>query len=294
MRTTGYAPCRMKLLITGAAGMLGTDVQAAALAAGDEVVALARADLDISDPAAGESAVTAAVPDAVINCAAYTKVDAAEEHPDDAAAVNATGAGNLAQATAAAGAWLVHVSTDYVFDGTKTSGPYVESDPTGPRSVYGSTKLLGEHAIAIAAPESHTIVRSSWLFGNHGPCFPATMLRLGSQRDELNVVDDQRGSPTFTPDLAQALLTLARTRVLGVTHVAGGGECTWFEFAREILRLGGSAMRVHPITTAEYPLPAQRPAYSVLRSERGGEVPVLRDWHEGLAQYMQGVEAEVS
>jgi len=294
VRTTGYAPCRMKLLITGAAGMLGTDVQAAALAAGDEVVALARADLDISDPAAVESAVTAAAPDAVINCAAYTKVDAAEEHPDDAAAVNATGAGNLAQATAAAGAWLVHVSTDYVFDGTKTSGPYVESDPTGPRSVYGSTKLLGEHAIAIAAPESHTIVRSSWLFGNHGPCFPATMLRLGSQRDELNVVDDQRGSPTFTPDLAQALLTLARTRVLGVTHVAGGGECTWFEFAREILRLGGSAMRVHPITTAEYPLPAQRPAYSVLRSERGGEVPVLRDWHEGLAQYMQGVEAEVS
>ena len=274
--------------------MLGTDVQAAALAAGDEVVALSRADLDITDAAAVRESVTESRPEVIVNGAAYTKVDAAESDPDAAAAVNATGAGNLAQAAAAAGAWLVHVSTDYVFDGSKTTGPYVESDPTNPRSIYGSTKLLGERAIQIAAPDSHTIVRSSWLFGNHGPCFPATMLRLAKERDTLSVVSDQRGCPTFTPDLAQALLTVARERVLGTLHVAGGGECSWFEFASEILSRAGATTRVHPITTAEYPTPAQRPAYSVLRSERGDEVPVLRDWHEGLDDYLQAIPTEVS
>jgi len=274
--------------------MLGTDVQAAAIAAGDEVVALSRADLDITDAAAVREAVTESRPEVIVNGAAYTKVDAAESDPDAAAAVNATGAGNLAEAAAAAGAWLVHVSTDYVFDGSKTTGPYVESDPTNPRSIYGSTKLLGERAIQIAAPDSHTIVRSSWLFGNHGPCFPATMLRLAKERDTLSVVSDQRGCPTFTPDLAQALLTVARERVLGTLHVAGGGECSWFEFASEILSRAGANTRVHPITTAEYPTPAQRPAYSVLRSERGDEVPVLRDWHEGLDDYLQAIPTEVS
>src|ERR1700734_2752869 len=153
----------MKLLITGAAGMLGTDVRAAS--AGDhEVVALSRAELDISDRDAVRAVVAAAQPDAVINCAAYTNVDGAESDPDAAAAANATGPGFLAEAAAEADAWIVHVSTDYVFDGTKTS-PYVESDPTGPRSTYGSTKLLGERAVAIAAPDRHTVVRSSWLFG---------------------------------------------------------------------------------------------------------------------------------
>ncbi len=274
--------------------MLGTDVQTAALAAGDEVVALSRADLDITDAAAVQRAVNDAHPEAIINGAAYTKVDAAESDPDGAAAVNGTGAGNLAQAAATAGAWLVHVSTDYVFDGTKTTGPYVESDPTNPRSIYGSTKLLGEHAIQIAAPDSHTIIRSSWLFGNHGPSFPATMLRLAKERDTLSVVSDQRGCPTFTPDLAQALLTLARQRVLGIVHVAGGGECSWFEFAREIVARGGGHATVNPCTTAEYPTAAQRPAYSVLRSERGSEAPVLRDWREGLDEYLQGIGTEVS
>ncbi|HEX3804936.1 MAG TPA: dTDP-4-dehydrorhamnose reductase [Solirubrobacteraceae bacterium] len=274
----------MRLLIAGAAGMLGTDIQAAALAADHEVVASSRAELDISDRDAVSQQVAAASPDAVINCAAYTNVDGAESDPDGAAAVNAAGAGYLAEAATAAGAWIVHVSTDYVFDGTKTS-PYVESDPTGPRSVYGATKLLGERSVALAASDNHTIVRTSWLFGTAGPCFPATMLRLAADRDSLTVVDDQVGCPTFTGHLAPVLVALATVaRVPGQLHVAASGECSWFEFAREILARAGADATVLPCSTAEFPRPAHRPAFSVLRSERGA--PVLPDWHDALDQYL--------
>jgi len=267
--------------------MLGVDVRAAALAAGHEVVALTRADLDITDPAAVQQAVSAARPDLVVNCAAYTNVDVAEGDGRDAAHLtNGLAAGLVAAAAAAAGAWLVHVSTDYVFDGAKTSGPYLESDRTAPQSVYGASKLEGEMGVAQAAPLSHSIVRSSWLFGNHGPCFPATILRLAAERDSLSVVDDQRGSPTFTPDLARALLEVASRRLLGVVHVAGGGECTWFEFARETVAAAGLRTPVAPCTTAEFPRPAPRPAYSVLRSGRS-EAPVLRDWRDGLHEYLE-------
>ena len=217
----------MKLLITGAAGMLGTDVQAAARAGEHELVALSRAELDISHRDTVLAAMAEAQPDAIINCAAYTDVDGAESDPDVAGAVNASGPGFLAEAAAAAGAWIVHVSTDYVFDGTKTT-PYIESDATGPRSVYGATKLLGERAVAIAAPDRHTVVRSSWLFGTAGSCFPATMLRLAAERDTLSVVDDQRGCPTFTGHLAPALVQLAtRQELPGIVHVAASGECSW-------------------------------------------------------------------
>ena len=275
----------MKLLITGAAGMLGTDVQAAARAAEHDVVALARSELDISDRDAVSAAVSAARPDAIINCAAYTNVDGAESEPDAAGAVNATGPGLLAEAAAAAGAWIVHVSTDYVFDGTKTT-PYVESDSTGPRSVYGSTKLLGERAVAIAAPGAHTIVRSSWLFGTAGRCFPATMLRLAGERDTLTVVDDQVGSPTFTGHLAPALVQLATgARIPGLLHLAASGECSWYRFAVEIMRATGTTVAVSPITTDEFPTPARRPADSVLRSERP-DAPTLPDWRQGLEDYL--------
>ena len=275
----------MKLLITGAGGMLGTDVQTAARAADVEVVALTRAELDISDRDAVTAAIAAARPAAVINCAAYTNVDGAESDPDGAAAVNAAGAGFVAAAAAAAGAWVVHVSTDYVFDGTKTA-PYVESDPTAPRSVYGSTKLEGERSVALGAPDRHTIVRSSWLFGNAGPCFPATMLKLAQERDALSVVDDQVGCPTFTGHLAEVLVALAAgTRIPGVVHVAAAGECSWFEFAVEILRASGASGEVRPCSTDEFPRPARRPACSVLRSERPG-VPALPDWHSGLDAYL--------
>jgi dTDP-4-dehydrorhamnose reductase len=283
----------MRLLVTGAAGMLGTDVQAATRAVGHEVVTLSHAELDISDRDAVASAVAGARPDAVVNCAAYTDVDAAEADPDGAGAVNASGPGFLAEAAADVGAWLVHVSTDYVFDGTATR-PYVESDATGPRSVYGSTKLLGERAVALAAPGGHTIVRSSWLFGTAGSCFPATMLKLAAERDSLTVVGDQRGCPTFTGHLAPALVELAVSRRLaGVVHIAAAGECSWYEFAVEIVRASGTAVQVRRCSTEEFPRPANRPAYSVMRSQRA-EAPVLPDWHAGLADYLGAVGAVVA
>ena len=273
--------------------MLGTDVRRAADADGHEVLALTRAELDISDAEAVQAAIAAAGPDVVINCAAYTDVDGAESDRDGAAAVNVLGAGNVAAAASATRAWVVHVSTDYVFDGKKTT-PYLESDPTGPRSVYGSTKLLGEHAIALQAPDCHTIVRTAWLFGTGGPCFPATMLRLATERDTLTVVDDQVGCPTFTAHLAPALVAIAAAAVapsggtaqppLGIRHVAAAGQCSWFEFAREIVARTGADAEVRPCTTDEFPRPARRPPFSVLRSERGA--PVLPDWHLGLDEYL--------
>ena len=284
--------------------MLGLDVQAAAARAGHEVLALSRAQLDICDVTAVAAAVGDARPDAVINCAAYTKVDDAEGHAEAAQRVNGEGPGTLARAAADAGAWTVHVSTDYVFDGTKTTGPYVESDPTGPRSVYGQTKLAGERAVAAAAPDSHTIVRSSWLFGTGGPCFPATILRAARSRPELKVVDDQIGCPTYTPQLAAALLSLAEARdAVGVVHVAAAQQTSWFGFASAILaeamnwlargnEADGSRAAtdgwasLNACSTADYPLPAPRPAFSVLRTERSEEVPVLGDWRTGLEEYI--------
>jgi dTDP-4-dehydrorhamnose reductase len=273
----------MRLLITGAAGMLGRDLAAAAAVAGHDVVALARADLDITDPSAVRAATSEVRPDAVVNCAAYTNVDGAESESELAQAINGDAAGHVAAAAAAAGAHVVHVSSDYVFDGTKRE-PYLESDPTRPQSQYGNSKLAGEHAVAENAPDAHTIVRSSWLFGIYGPCFPATIARLARERDELTVVDDQVGCPTFTGHLARALMELAAGPPRGVLHVAASGESSWFQFAREIVAATGAECEVRPCTTAEFPRPATRPAYSVLRSERGA--PDLPDWQEGLAQYM--------
>jgi dTDP-4-dehydrorhamnose reductase len=275
----------MRLLITGAAGMLGVDVHAAAEEAGYDAVALARAELDITDAAAVERAVGAAEPEVVINCAAHTNVDGAESDSDSAYAVNGIGAGNIARAARRAGAWVLQVSTDYVFDGAKRQ-PYLESDPTGPVSVYGASKLAGELAVAKAIPDGHTIVRCSALFGTGGPCFPATMLRLAREREELTVVDDQITCPTFTPHLAAALLPLAGAapRPQGVLHVTPAGQCSWYEFAVEIMRRAGAETRIVPASTADVPRPAPRPAYSVMRTERGA--PVLPAWQDGLDAYL--------
>jgi dTDP-4-dehydrorhamnose reductase len=273
----------MRILVTGAGGMLGLDAQRAAEDAGHEVVALTRAQLDITDRDATALTVGEARPDVVINCAAWTNVDGAESHAEEAMAVNGGGAGNVAAAAAAAGAWLIHISTDYVFNGGK-AGPYVESDPVDPVSAYGRSKLEGERAVAAAAPEAHTIVRTAWLFGVGGSCFPKTILRAASQRPELTVVADQVGCPTFTGHLAYALVGLAEQRVPGVLHVAGAGQCSWFEFASAIVAAAGVDCPVRPITTAEYPVPARRPANSVLRSER--DAPTLPDWRAGLQAFM--------
>jgi dTDP-4-dehydrorhamnose reductase len=275
----------MRLLITGAAGMLGRDLAAAASAAGHEVSALGRAELDITDAASVTAAIEAARAECVVNCAAYTDVDGAESHPELAQAVNADGAGIVAAAATAAGAWIVHVSSDYVFDGTGTE-PYVESDPTGPISVYGSSKLGGERAVSARAPDRHTIVRSSWLFGTGGPCFPATILRLAGERERLTVVADQVGCPTFTGHLAPALVAVAEGRAPGVVHVAGAGHCSWYEFAVEIVARSGRVCEVVPGTTAELGRPAPRPAYSVLGTERPDVAPRLADWRAGLAEFL--------
>lgn len=275
----------MRFVMTGAAGMLGQDLVAVATSAGHEAIALPRAELDISDRVAVEETLGSARADVVFNCAAWTNVDEAETSPDEALAINGAGAGNVARAAVASGAWTIHVSSDYVFDGAKRS-PYVESDVVGPASSYGRSKLAGEREVAAEAPDRHTIVRSSWLFGASGPCFPATILRLAAERDELNVVEDQVGCPTFTGHLAQALMDLAtrESAPVGILHVAGGGSCSWYEFAREIVAASGVSCEVQPCSTADMPRPAARPAYSVLRSER--DAPLLPDWRRGLSEYM--------
>jgi dTDP-4-dehydrorhamnose reductase len=274
----------MRLLVTGAAGMLGRDVVAAAGDAGHEVVALARADLDITDSAAVHAAVHAARPDAVINCAAWTDVDGAEAAEEEATAVNGTAAGYLA----AAGALLVQVSTDYVFDG-RAREPYAEDAPPAPQSAYGRSKLAGERAVAAAAPDRSAIVRSSWLFGPHGRNFVDTMRRLAAERDEIAVVDDQVGCPTYTGHLAPALVTVAERGLTGVLHVAGGGHCSWLELAEATFAEAGLTCRVRPQSTADLGRPAPRPAFSALTSTRS-DGPVLAPWREGLRAHLARVE----
>jgi dTDP-4-dehydrorhamnose reductase len=279
----------MRFAITGAAGMLGQDLVSAVRAAGHDPVGFSRAELDITNLTASADALRDARPDVVINCAAWTDVDGAERDEDSAFVINGAGAGNVARAAATCGAWTIHISSDYVFDGAKGS-PYVESDPVGPLSSYGRSKLAGERAVALEAPASHTIVRSSWLFGGGGPCFPATIRRLAGERDELSVVDDQVGCPTFTGHLAAALVQTALDPPVGVLHMAGGDSCSWYEFAREIVATARVSCEVRPCTTADMPRPATRPAYSVLRSERREAIPSLPDWREGLADYVALIE----
>jgi dTDP-4-dehydrorhamnose reductase len=275
----------MRLLVTGAAGMLGQDVVRAAEGAGHDVAAMSRAALDITDPDAVGRAVAEHRPDAVINCAAYTDVDGAESDAGTAHAVNGEGAGVVATAVSRAGARVVHVSSDYVFDGAATE-PYVESDPTAPLSVYGASKLAGEQAVAAAGGE-HAIVRSSWLFGHGGRNFVETMLALGAERDEVAVVTDQVGCPTFTGHLAPALVEIAQRGAGGVMHVAAGGRCSWNEFAREIFDLAAVDCAVAEQTTAGMGRPAPRPPFSAMTSERD-DLPVLADWHNGIADYIAG------
>jgi dTDP-4-dehydrorhamnose reductase len=280
----------MRLLVTGAAGMLGHDVMRAGERAGHELVGLSRAELDVSDAAAVEGAFAVVRPDAALNCAAWTDVDGAQSHAAQARMVNADGAGNLARAAAAAGVALVHVSTDYVFTGEApldaggAPRAYVESDRTGPRSVYGESKLEGELQV-LAAARTHAVVRSSWLFGVHGHNFVATMLRLAGERDAVQVVTDQEGSPTWTGHLAPALVGLIEREISGLVHLAGATHISWNGFAREIFRQAELACRVEPASTAEMARPAPRPAWSALESEREDVLP-MPDWRDGLAGYL--------
>jgi dTDP-4-dehydrorhamnose reductase len=274
----------MRVLVTGAGGMLGTDVVAVARERGHECVGLSRAELDVTDARAVEAAFVREQPQAIVNCAAWTDVEGAEDREPAALAVNGTGAGNVARAASAVGAQLVQVSTDYVFDGTSPR-PYVESDPTNALSAYGRTKLAGEHEIAAASSE-HAIVRTAWLFGPGGSNFVTTMLRLAAGAgDELAIVTDEVGCPTYTRHLAPRLIEFAERHTSGVIHLAGSGHCSRNEFAKAIFAQAGLPLRVTEITQAALSMKAPRPVWSVLGSER--EIDPLPPWPDGLAAYCE-------
>lgn len=285
-----------RALVVGAGGMLGRDLLealdpglgATAPDPGLEVTALDRAGLDVTDPDAVQAAVVRARPDVVVNCAAWTAVDDAESHEGPAFAVNAVGPANLARACAASGARLVHISTDYVFAGDATV-PYPEDAPIAPRSAYGRTKAAGEWAVRAYLPDRHTILRTAWLYGAHGPNFVATMARLEATRDTVDVVDDQTGQPTWTLDLAAQIATLIHTggMPVGTLHATSSGSTTWYHLARAVFELlGADPDRVRPTTSAAFVRPAPRPAWSVLghRGWAGTGIAPIRDWHQALTE----------
>jgi len=273
----------MKLLVTGAAGMLGHDVMLAAGNAGHEVVGFGHTELDVTDAAAVGAKLEHERPAAVINCAAWTDVDGAENAEEAAMDINGTGARNIAAAAAAVDASVVYPSSDYIFDGAKGS-PYIETDQPGPLSVYGRSKLAGEEATQ-AANRRHFVVRSSWLFGVGGSNFVETMLRLAADHGEVLVVRDQVGSPTYTWHLAHGIARLIEGVEFGIHHMAGAGACSWYEFAREIFEQAKIECRVLSATTEMLGRPAPRPAYSALASQRDHAIE-LPSWQDGLAGYL--------
>ncbi|MEU6773204.1 dTDP-4-dehydrorhamnose reductase [Streptomyces sp. NPDC046759] len=286
-------------LITGAAGMLGQDVLARLRRDGETATGLDRGSLDITDAAMVHDAVDAHRPRVVVNCAAWTAVDDAEAREADALRVNGDGPRHLAEACVRTGARLIQVSTDYVFAGDAT-GPCAEDAATAPRSAYGRTKLAGERAVLAALPEAGYVLRTAWLYGAGGGNFVDTMIGLESVRDTVDVVDDQRGQPTWTVDLADRLVRLGRAALTGgapagVYHGTSGGDTTWFGLAREVFRLlGADPGRVRPTSSASFPRPAPRPAYSVLGHagwRRAGIEPI-RPWREALREALPALLEE--
>ena len=286
----------MRWMVTGAGGALGRDLTDVLTEAGDPLTALTRADLDVTDADAVSAAVRAWAADrgdepaVLLNASAYTQVDRAETDADAraaAVAANTDAPGHLAAACAAVGARMVHVSTDYVFPGDRTDGAgYEPDDPTGPLGVYGRTKADGEQRVRDAL-DAHHVVRTAWVYGGTGANFVATMARLACERDTLDVVDDQHGSPTWSRDLAVALVDLGRSDAApGTLHATGGGRTTWCGLARAVFEeLGADPERVRPTTTDRFPRPAPRPAWSVLsdRSWRATGLAPLRPWREALS-----------
>ena len=273
----------MRIAIFGATGLLGKALMEEW--SGDEVRGFGSKDADIRDPVAVFSALESSRPEWIVLAAAYTDVDGCESHGDLAFAVNTQGAVNVANAAKSLGSRLLFLSSDYVFDGAKTA-PYETSDSRAPRSVYGSTKAEAECALLGILPKC-CIVRTSWLFGVGGKCFPDTILKLAASRPKIEVVNDQRGCPTYARDLARGIMQLCRKQATGIVHVTNRGECTWFDFAREIVAASGLATTVCPTTSDKFVRPAARPQYSVL-SPRSLEAYgiALPPWQEGLRDYL--------
>ena len=276
-----------RVLVTGADGQLGRPL-VLTLAQDPQMVVLGtdRHRLDITQPASIAAVMDEFGPDVVVNCAAWTAVDDAEAHEAEATAINGAAVGDLARACAATGAWLVQLSTDYVFDG-RARAPYAEDAQPNPVSAYGRSKLAGEIACQGELPDHHYIVRTAWLYGMHGQNFVRTILRAIAQRGSVDVVDDQLGQPTYAPDLARQIQSLIRRRpAAGIFHGTNSGMTTWFGFTQAIVEAAGiPATVVRPTNTASFPRPAIRPAYSVLGHGRWADVgiPQMRDWRAALA-----------
>jgi dTDP-4-dehydrorhamnose reductase len=281
----------MKVMVTGAKGQLGTDLVNLLVDRGYEVYGYGREELDITNFDQVKQVISKISPDVVIHAAAYTKVDLAESEPDQAYLINAYGTRNVAVASQAIGAKLVYVSTDYVFDGTANT-PYNEFATTNPLGVYGNSKLAGEQFVR----DLHSkffIVRTSWVYGKHGNNFVKTMLKLAHKRDELMVVNDQIGCPTYTVDLASCIIELIQTEKYGIYHVSNSGNCSWYEFAKAIFEEAGIEVKVNPCTTKDFPRPAPRPAYSVFdhMSLRLNSFSDIRHWREALGEFISDLKA---
>jgi len=280
----------LRILVTGARGMLGTDV-CEVLASGHEVTGVDIEEFDVVSGPDTEKAIAGLAPEVVVHLAAYTRVEDAEEEKDAAFSCNAVGTMNVAKASREAGARLIYVSTDYVFDGAKGS-PYVETDPTAPVNFYGLTKLFGERYASSLNPR-HLILRAGWLFGPNGRNFVDTILERARAGQALQVVDDQRGTPTYTLHLAEGLKSAIEKGIEGVLHMTNSGETTWYELARAALEIAGVEAEIKPVDSAGYPTKAKRPANSVMGSlvmERAGLKP-LPDWREGLRHHLKRKQA---
>ena len=279
----------MKVFVTGESGQLGFDVCRVLRARGIDCRGVSSKELDITDRAAVEHMLRSYAPDAVIHCAAYTAVDKAEDEAEHCWQVNAEGSANIAAVCAILGCKLLYVSTDYVFPGDGEA-PWETEDAVYPHSVYGKTKLAGELAVR-SMTEKHFIVRTSWVFGKNGGNFVKTMLRLAETREEVSVVADQIGSPTYTADLAPLLCDMVETERYGVYHAANEGFCSWADFAAAIFRTAGKSTRVRPITTAEYPAKAKRPLNSRLSRRALDEAGFARlpGWEDALKRYLKEI-----
>jgi dTDP-4-dehydrorhamnose reductase len=280
----------MRVTLFGASGLLGQDLVEEMKT--EQLTAVSSKDADLRDRARVREVIRDSRPECVVLSAAYTDVDGCEANRDLAFAVNCDGAVNVAEAAREAGSRLMFLSTDYVFDGSKGS-PYQTTDARKPINVYGESKACAEERLLEILPEV-CIVRTSWLFGHGGKCFPATILKLASTGPEISVVNDQRGSPTFTRDLASALVRLCRASARGIVHVTNTGDCTWYEFGTEIIRESGLPTTVKPVTTAEFPRPARRPAYSVLSPDSLHAYKVhVPEWQDALRRYLGSAAASV-